>query len=131
MTLHTRSDTAFGLISHDVAYHLLCDQGTSLPLSPSVPRACFETRWYIASSLSNPIPAKMDGFIDGSGKRFMLEPDAVVTLKNYEIHVNHQKEKAIKEQDQSCVDVVVYLLPERESTVRESWCPGQSHPIVL
>lgn len=69
MTLHTRSDTAFGLISHDVAYHLLCDQGTSLPLSPSVPRACFETRWYIASSLSNPIPAKMDGFIDGSGKR--------------------------------------------------------------
>lgn len=61
----------------------------------------------------------------------MLRPDAVVTLRDLEIHVKYQKEKPLKEEDQSCVDVLTYRLPGREIQVRENWCPGQFRSIVL
>lgn len=159
--MHPSAQNAFGLVEHDVAYHLLCDQGTKTPLNPPAPRACFETRWHIAGNLRNPHPVSLNGFIDASGKRkfsswsqswkrsqgahgiflfsalmgwcagFMLRPDAVVTLRNLEIHVKHSKDKASKVKDQSCVDVTVYRLPKREIQVRENWCPGQFRPILL
>lgn len=63
------SDNIFGLVAHDVAYHLLCDKGPVVPLNPPVPRACFETLWHIARALRDPRPAILSGFIDGTGKR--------------------------------------------------------------
>ncbi|GAC96947.1 hypothetical protein PHSY_004531 [Pseudozyma hubeiensis SY62] len=102
-----------------------------VPLNPPVPRACFETPWHIASALRDPRPTTLSGFIDATGKRLMLRPDAVVTLHNLEIHVEHQKEKPLKEEDKSCVDVLAYRLPGREIQVRENWCPGQFRSIVL
>ncbi|CBQ70710.1 conserved hypothetical Ustilaginaceae-specific protein [Sporisorium reilianum SRZ2] len=128
---HSKENT-FGLVTYDTAYHLLCDQGSPVPLKFAYPRACFETTFHIADNLSDPRPSEFEGYIDGSGKRdFMLKPDAVVTLRSLEIHVKHTEKPPVTKEDQDCVDVIVYKLPKRSISVRETWCPGKFLPINL
>ncbi|SPO21576.1 related to conserved hypothetical Ustilaginaceae-specific protein [Ustilago trichophora] len=129
------SKKIFGLVQDNEKYHLLCDVLKSTPQIPfhPVPYGCFDTRYHIADNLSNPDPAKLRGYIDDSGKRFVLFPQAVVTLRNLEIHVKTltNTKKHRKDKEQGCVYVKVYRLPKREIQVREIWCPKQFLPMII
>ncbi|SPO22385.1 related to conserved hypothetical Ustilaginaceae-specific protein [Ustilago trichophora] len=133
----SHSKETFGLVKDNEKYHLYCDKKkTPSPEEPQlhpVPCGCFDTPYHIGGNLSDPDPATLNGYIDDSGKRFVLFPNAVVTLRNLEIHVKTltDTEKHRKDKEQGCVDVKVYRLPKREIQVRETWCPGQFQPVII
>ncbi len=74
----------------------------------------------------------MDGcFLDGVAAGFVIFPDAVFKLRDYEIHIKHAAKPYLPDVDASCVDWVKYEASSKRVLEGSYWCPGHTRPIDL
>ncbi len=130
-----------GLVQNAIEYDRHCNQQKTSKLVEPRRFACFTTNTDLSQSLSNPYPSEIDGFIDGSGRNFLLFASEHGSDLADDIRVVFQQDLTMTVSrfvDESvCVQVGLNGPTDQEGSsghsegTEQSFCPGHDDPIPL